>query len=191
MASSAPTSTVVSQAPSGSSSGSGVTSFLSQRAQLERERLERQRKLQGNANTKSQDPDEGDTDDEDERPAKRRHLATSSFAGTQEASNSKQSRPEDQNFWKGELRQTATRFAEPRADGQSTFRLTQVLGQVPQSFGTPIDSSFTFASPSRNLSWLSLLSPLTPWTYHGSTNSSTPRYPSSLLLNLMRTDMRA
>ncbi|TEB20188.1 phospholipase D/nuclease [Coprinellus micaceus] len=129
IASSASTSTVVSQAPSGSSSGSGVTSFLSQRAQLERERLERQRKLQGNVNTKSQKPEDVDTDDEDERPAKRRHLATSSFAGTQEASSSKQTKPQDQNFWKGELRQTATRLAEPRADGQPTFRLTQVLGQ--------------------------------------------------------------
>lgn len=144
IASSASTSTVVSQAPSGSSSGSGVTSFLSQRAQLERERLERQRKLQGNVNTKSQKPEDVDTDDEDERPAKRRHLATSSFAGTQEASSSKQTKPQDQNFWKGELRQTATRLAEPRADGQPTFRLTQVLGQVPQNFGTPIDGSLTF-----------------------------------------------
>ncbi|KAJ3548645.1 hypothetical protein NMY22_g1191 [Coprinellus aureogranulatus] len=127
----ASSSTVSSETASGSSNaGSGVSSFLAQRAQLERERLERQRKLQGNVNKRESEED--DSEEEDERPAKRRQVATSSLTGTQEASSSKPTAPEDQIFWKGELRQTATRFAEPRADGQPTFRLTRVLGQTSE-----------------------------------------------------------
>ncbi|KAJ2931935.1 hypothetical protein H1R20_g5159, partial [Candolleomyces eurysporus] len=127
-----------SQVPQAASSSTGVPSFLAQRAQLEKERLERQKKLQSQSQRVMSkkpesvaDSDAESTEDEDERPSKRRHIASSSFTGTlsQEAGGSKVSQPEDQIFWNGELRQTATQFAEPRADGQPTFRLTQILGQ--------------------------------------------------------------
>ena len=101
------------------------------------------------------DSDAESTEDEDERPSKRRHIASSSFTGTlsQEASSSKlsQPRPEDQTFWNGELRQTATQFAEPRADGSPTFRLTEIIGQVQLTPLESIDYSPLFlASEIRN-----------------------------------------
>lgn len=112
----------------------GPSSFLAERAKLERDRLERQKRLRGEAGLGDPRTDqheaESDTDSDismNERPTKKQHLSSpptplvsagaSSVSGTE-------------IFWDGELRQTATRFAEPRADGQRTFRLTQVLGNV-------------------------------------------------------------
>ncbi|KAF6750434.1 tyrosyl-DNA phosphodiesterase-domain-containing protein [Ephemerocybe angulata] len=152
------------QPPAASSSNGGAASFLAQRAQLERERLERQRRQQGKINTatkpsasEAEDTDAEESEDEDERPAKRRHLASSSFTGklTQEASSSKASLPEDQIFWNGELRQTATQYAEPRGDGLPTFRLTQVLGQkselafaIVSSYALDVPWLYEFFNPS-------------------------------------------
>ncbi|KAG5650353.1 hypothetical protein H0H81_012545 [Sphagnurus paluster] len=133
--------------------GSGVSSFLSERAQMEKERRERQKRLR---------PDSGfDTslrggeDDEGsglkEPPAKRQHISSSHGVRTNNgkshpfASHSQTSRSISQNapanvpmidqvFWNGELRPTATVHAEPRQDRRSTFRLTEILGKVLEAF---------------------------------------------------------
>lgn len=122
--------------------------------------MDRQKKLQSQSQKAMSkkagsiaNSDAESTEDEDERPSKRRHIASSSFTGTlsQEASSSKVSRPEDQTFWNGELRQTATQFAEPRADGLPTFRLSEIIGQVQLTPLTSMDCSPLFlASEIRN-----------------------------------------
>lgn len=119
----------------------GASAFLSERAQLEKARLERQKRLRPEASL--DDNNYGDDSDDDatvrEPPAKRQHLSLSSGSRT----NNDSTRPVsstsngstsqhtiDQVFWDGEFRQTATRHADPRKDGRPTFRLTEVLGQV-------------------------------------------------------------
>ena len=91
-----------------------VSSFLSERAQLEKERRERQKRLRPQT---SYDPTAApDDDDLEVPPAKRQQVSCSPTI--------------EQVFWNGELRQTATQNAEPRKDDQATIRLTDVLGKV-------------------------------------------------------------
>ncbi|KAJ3502585.1 hypothetical protein NLJ89_g8817 [Agrocybe chaxingu] len=118
-----------------------VSAFLSERAQLEKERRERQKRLRPQACTSVEDEDMEDA--EEEPPAKRQQLSSSKFSyvrpngsvpsangGGSDVSNTARSIPTiDQVFWGGELRQTATQHAEPRKDGLPTFRLTEVLGK--------------------------------------------------------------
>jgi tyrosyl-DNA phosphodiesterase-1 len=114
------------------------SSFLSERARLEKERLERQKRLRGEAGLEdmktAKDGPDSETESDtslDGPPAKKQQLSRPSqemavplnLAGTSRSFSSNM-------FWNGELRQTATRFAEPRKDGQPTFRLSQVLGNV-------------------------------------------------------------
>ncbi|TFK36150.1 tyrosyl-DNA phosphodiesterase-domain-containing protein [Crucibulum laeve] len=121
--------------------------FLSERAQLEKERRERQKRLrkqagldddedQPKSNANGADDDE---DDIDKPPAKRQHFSSSSNSRTAyadkrgvsssgTASSSKPTR--EQLFWDGECRQTAAMHAEPRKDGKPTFRLTDILGKT-------------------------------------------------------------
>ncbi|KAG6816178.1 hypothetical protein H0H87_008052 [Tephrocybe sp. NHM501043] len=122
-----------------------TSNFLSERAQLERERRERQKRLRpdtsfGNTNGDDDDGDEGLK----QPPAKRQHISSSygMRVGNNPASSSSQrsvTSPEavpanvptiDQLFWNGELRQTATQHSEPRKDGRPTFRLTEILGKT-------------------------------------------------------------
>ena len=115
----------------------GGSAFLSERAQLEKERRERQKRLRPEAVLDGG----GEISDDDigarEPPAKRQHLSSSSSA----RANNSSTRPTptsstsniptiDRVFWDGEFRQTATQHAEPRKDGRPTFRITEVLGQV-------------------------------------------------------------
>lgn len=118
--------------------GSGVSAFLSERAQMERERRERQKRLRPESNNSTAAQTEGE-DSEDEGPPAKRHQVSSSSssymrpnatASSSKMSNSVRVQSNDHIFWNGELRQTATRHAEPRADGLPTFRLTDVLGKV-------------------------------------------------------------
>ena len=115
-----------------------MSAFLAERAQLEKERRERQKRL------RPPTPEHGSTTEEDdseteEPPAKRHQVSPSNHSRRRSnisgVSSSKLSAPEpvptvEQVFWNGELRQTATMFAEPRRDGAPTFRLTEVLGKV-------------------------------------------------------------
>ncbi len=119
------------------SSKSILSTFLSERAQLEKERRERQKRLRSQAGLPNSD---------DERPAKRHHLFSSSVRSRADRSSSS-TVPSDsarqspatplvvlpdgeELFFEGELRQTATQHGEPRRDGRPTFRLTQILGKV-------------------------------------------------------------
>ena len=124
-----------------------VSSFLSERAQLEKERRERQKRLRPQAS--SSPTAAPDDDDLDEPPAKRHQVScsNSSFkrSNIPHDSSSKKSRELptiEQIFWNGELRQTATQNAEPRKDGQATIRLTDVLGKVKFFFFLVLDPYF-------------------------------------------------
>jgi len=108
-----------------------TSTFLSERALMEKERLERQKRLR---------PDTSFDDKEKAISSKRPHLAETRTNGKAKAtpaasgsfddpSNSKFP-TNDPVFWEGEVRQVANRHAEPRKDGRSTFRLTEVLGKV-------------------------------------------------------------
>jgi len=111
----------------------GLSSFLLERAKLENERLERQKRLRGEVAQAKMKAVEDESDSETERdgsmdgpPSKKQHMSKSS----QKNSNPTSSLNSRQVFWNGELRQTATRHAEQRRDRSPTFKLTQVLGSV-------------------------------------------------------------
>ncbi|KIJ10133.1 hypothetical protein PAXINDRAFT_86497, partial [Paxillus involutus ATCC 200175] len=154
---------------------SGSVPFLSERAQLEKERLERLKCLHNESNDqeagleKSQPP-----------PVKRQHLSSahertdhrinqfpsiitssSSSASLEEKPKAKSSNVTTpvmgQLFWDGELRPTANRHSQPREDGRATFRLTEILGPK-------IDISFAIISSySTSVSWIyEFFDPYTP-----------------------------
>jgi tyrosyl-DNA phosphodiesterase-1 len=134
--------------------------FLSERAQLERERLARQKRLRGDTDdrnpsrgptpsTSTVDSEDYDSDDSDlNKPAaKRQHLATPRQGRTLQQSKSKRlanaisgpSRPsagssastnQPQMFWRGEIRQTANMHVDPKKDTKPTFRLSEIIGEV-------------------------------------------------------------
>ncbi|PPR00298.1 hypothetical protein CVT24_004588 [Panaeolus cyanescens] len=133
-----------------------MSAFMAERALLEKERLARQKRLRPESfSTSNQDDDDEDDEDEydtREPPAKRQNVSScSSFSsrsnirGRSGAQPSQEVPTINQVFWNGELRQTATRYADPRADGKPTFRLTEVLG--PKS-----DLEFAIVS-SYSLDW--------------------------------------
>ena len=135
-------------------------SFLSERAQLEKERLARQKRLRGDASdrnssrgptpsTSTADSEDYESDDGDlEKPlAKRQHLATPRQNRSLQRSKSKQSanvisapsKPstsssistnQPQKFWRGEIRQTANMHVDPKKDTRPTFRLSEIVGEV-------------------------------------------------------------
>ncbi|KAM6493152.1 Tyrosyl-DNA phosphodiesterase domain containing protein [Amanita muscaria] len=135
-----------------------ISSFLSERAQLEKERRERQKRLRG----------KGDSSEE-ESPAKRQRSGSSSVStrtdnspSSTSSSNSTRTTPttahapdssQEQFFFDGELRQTATQHAEPRKDGQPTFRLTEILGKdlsfaILSSYSLDMPWIYQFFDPS-------------------------------------------
>lgn len=160
------TSSVSSTFQSGSSTPSN--SFLSDRAQLERERLARLKRYRG----------EDHEDKPSSLPNKRQYLSTnlertderasampsisssssssSNFEdkGKAKASNAKISSVVDQVFWDGELRPTANLHSEPRQDGKPTFRLSEILGPNSQisfailsSYSTSVSWIYEFFDP--------------------------------------------
>ncbi|KAF9529923.1 tyrosyl-DNA phosphodiesterase-domain-containing protein [Crepidotus variabilis] len=126
-----------------------LNGFLSERAKLERERLERQKRLR--PHSISTIPTEEDSEDDDEPPAKRQNISSSATTSRSSVSGSaaKVDIPTiEQVFWNGELRQTATKNADPRKDGASTFRITEILGKMS-------DLSFAILSSySLDYSWI-------------------------------------
>uniref|UniRef100_A0A8H7XX75 Phospholipase D/nuclease n=1 Tax=Psilocybe cubensis TaxID=181762 RepID=A0A8H7XX75_PSICU len=112
---------------------SPVSTFLSERAQLERERRERQKRLR----PLMEDIPVPEDDSEGEEPPAKRHQVyppsqsnvRSNVSSVNSSRNSSSGSTSEQMFWKGELRQTATMGAEPRKDGKPTFRLTEILGK--------------------------------------------------------------
>ncbi|KAF8800390.1 phospholipase D/nuclease [Phlegmacium glaucopus] len=123
---------IINQLPS----QSVVSSFLSERAQLEKERRERQKRLRPQASFNSIPAPDDDDDDLEEPPAKRHQVSCSNTSSKRSnishdssSKNFHELPTIEQVFWNGELRQTATQYAEPRKDGQATIRLTDVLGK--------------------------------------------------------------
>ncbi|KIJ62339.1 hypothetical protein HYDPIDRAFT_30594 [Hydnomerulius pinastri MD-312] len=153
-----------SESQSGTSTTSGSTSFISERVQLEKER---QARLRG----ENDDDCDGLSEKSQQLPVERPHLSalqertdkrTDQSASTITSSSSSSSLVEKPTtkiinakipvvyrlFWDGELRPTANRHIEPRADGKATFRLTEVLG--PRS-----DISFAIISAyCTSVSWI-------------------------------------
>ncbi|EEB93294.1 hypothetical protein MPER_08073 [Moniliophthora perniciosa FA553] len=118
--------------------------FLSERAQMEKERLKRIRKAKGLPEEEDKPKDVSDDEDEIqiiEPPKKRQRVSSSGNLCTPSNIISSNSSPtsttSDELFWNGEFRPTATAGVEPRKDGKPTFRLTQVLGKktYPDSTG--------------------------------------------------------
>jgi hypothetical protein len=131
--------------------------FLSERAQLEKERLARQKRLRGDtsdrASSRGPTPSTSTADSESDnndlgKPAsKRQHLTTPRQRRTLQQSKSKEStrvingtpKPstssntstnQPQMFWKGEIRQTANMHVDPQKDAKPTFRLSDIIGEV-------------------------------------------------------------
>lgn len=98
---------------------------MSERAKLERARLERQKRLRPEMATEMEGQSDTCEDDEDSGPPAKKHHANPSQVISSPPALLKEPR-----FWDGELRQTATICAEPRKDGLPTFRLTEILGKV-------------------------------------------------------------
>ncbi|KAF8841337.1 phospholipase D/nuclease [Paxillus ammoniavirescens] len=149
---------------SGTSTPSSSVPFLSERAQLEKERLERLKRLRSES-----DDREAGLEKSQPPPVKRQHLSSAhertdrrinQFPSTMSSSSSSASLEEKpkgktsntsvtgQLFWDGELRPTANRHSQPREDGRATFRLTEILGPK-------IDISFAIISSySTSVSWI-------------------------------------
>ena len=95
--------------------------FLSERAQMEAERLARLKRLRPDAEI------------DDERPAKRTSASASSSGSSRRPSPDRQgkgkgkSTVEENRYWKGELRSIANQFAEPGKDTKPTFKLSQII----------------------------------------------------------------
>lgn len=134
----------------GASTSSGSTAFLSERAQLEKERLTRLKRYRGegddheNAGGQSQQPLIKRSHVSSVEPTDRRvnQLQSSSATSSNSSSSSIYGKLDsnttrvqvvpviDQLFWDGELRPTANKHSQPREDGKATFRLFEVLGPV-------------------------------------------------------------
>ncbi|EGN94780.1 hypothetical protein SERLA73DRAFT_171190 [Serpula lacrymans var. lacrymans S7.3] len=125
------------------------SAFLSERAQLEKERLERQKRLRQDA---------GFEDENTAPPAKRQHISSSSRVSTNrraDTSVSASSSSSTSVFWEGELRPVANRHTDPRQDGKPTFRLTEVLGKkseisfaILSSYSLSVSWIYEFFDPS-------------------------------------------
>lgn len=104
-----------------------ATVFLSERAQLEKARLERQKRLRGDIDEEVK---------EDVRPAKRQQLSSSRGTRFNNASNSPIAGPSkaassgEEIFWDGEVRQTGNIYADAKKDTKPNFRLTDIIGDV-------------------------------------------------------------
>jgi tyrosyl-DNA phosphodiesterase-1 len=104
------------------------STFLSQRVQLEKERLARQKRLHPGILGDGYSA-------QDEIVTKQPRLSPTGFAAiSPTVSGGSTVTDETQLFFRGELRQTAVQHAHPRKDGKPTFRLTDVLGKVSSVF---------------------------------------------------------
>ncbi|KIK15083.1 hypothetical protein PISMIDRAFT_336014 [Pisolithus microcarpus 441] len=115
-------------------------SFLSERAQLERERLARLKRARR----------EEEQDELSSLPTKSSSKASSPVNNQNATTTAKpvvSTNPViDQLFWDGELRPTANLHSMPRQDGKPTFRLTEVLGPKSQITFAIISSYSTLVS---------------------------------------------
>lgn len=114
------------------------SSFLTERAQLEKERRERQQRYL-EATGKAKDVNNDDDEIQIVEPSTSQNTKISSPTPIPLT---------EQLFFEGEIRPTATRLAEPRQDRKATFRLTEILG--PKS-----DISFAILSTyAHDIPWI-------------------------------------
>ncbi|EMD34993.1 hypothetical protein CERSUDRAFT_54191, partial [Gelatoporia subvermispora B] len=103
----------------------GSNPFLADRAQLERERLARLKRLRPDAES-----EEGEGDGTQPK-AKRQQVSSRSranrSANASTSSSSGTSASSEQMFWDGELRQIANKHVDPTKETRPTFRLTEIL----------------------------------------------------------------
>ncbi|KAG1744560.1 tyrosyl-DNA phosphodiesterase-domain-containing protein [Suillus paluster] len=136
-----------SEPPSQSSRSTPAASFLSERAQMERERLERLKRVRG------QDADDGGPS------SKRQHVSSSEIRANGRANNPALLNPLYQLLSKcsgmANYAQQPTSIPEPRQDGKPTFRLTEVLGlksdisfAIIASYSTSVSWIYEFFAPS-------------------------------------------
>ncbi|KZT19086.1 phospholipase D/nuclease [Neolentinus lepideus HHB14362 ss-1] len=129
-------------------------SFLSERAQLEKARLERQKRFRGEDASASTAP-----------PTKRQHLSSSHLLAKADttASFARRAAPvaytapsgSEPFFWDGELRQTANKHVDTKKDTRPTFRLSEIIGQkseisfaIVSSYALMLPWIYEFFSPS-------------------------------------------
>ena len=154
-ASRASSSSVQEMTPLASSRPGGA--FLFDRAQMERERLERQKRLRpdvasaptsasASSSTHQDNEEDEDEDAAGTRSAKRQRVSSSSYTQRTNALSSSRtvtpartssgpgrSRNEGEGnelFFEGELRQTANKHVDPAKDTRPLFRLTDILAPV-------------------------------------------------------------
>lgn len=123
--------------------------FLGDRAEMERQRLERQKRQRpGMSNLKNVIPKEEEDDDvviDDDAIRETKRQCVSQLAApayTNASSSSQPSRPtnargqsklqgsREELFYDGELRQTANKHVDPTKDTRPVFRLSEILSQV-------------------------------------------------------------
>ena len=145
---------------SGSSSVQEVTppaptrpgsAFLLDRAQMERERLERQKRLRPDiadpsTSKRSRDVGGDEEDDQEDASAKRQRVSSSLCAlrtnvhsssrtaspvpGSSKSSRTANTQSGESLFFEGELRQTANKHVDAAKDTRPVFRLTDILAPV-------------------------------------------------------------
>ncbi|TRM65778.1 tyrosyl-DNA phosphodiesterase-domain-containing protein [Schizophyllum amplum] len=107
----------------------GASGFLSERAKLEKERLERQRKRRREQGQQSEEEEEGNTSE----PSAKRPRPTPPVQAPPAASSDvsravRSTSSSEEYFWEGAYRPIATKHAVPRKDGKPTFKLSQIIG---------------------------------------------------------------
>ncbi|KAJ3808629.1 tyrosyl-DNA phosphodiesterase-domain-containing protein [Lentinula aff. lateritia] len=177
----------------GEQPSASTNTFLSERAQLEKERRERQkrlRKAQGLSDSDDELRAVSDGEDLGQPNAKRQRLSSSSVSYIGQTnvrtsavpSSSKLGPSQDSFFWDGEWRPTATLGVEPRNDGRSTFRLSEVLGDK-SDIAFAILSSFALDIP-----WIySLFDPSSPVIMVAQPDSSGKASVKNALPNWIKT----
>ncbi|KAL4252985.1 tyrosyl-DNA phosphodiesterase family protein [Abortiporus biennis] len=92
------------------------------RAQLERDRLARQKRLRpdlyANAESKTEDGESDGSDDEDKGRSTKSHLPSQAKPQSQESTL----------YWEGEIRQTANKHVDASKDVKPAFRLSELIG---------------------------------------------------------------
>ncbi|KAL1732021.1 hypothetical protein EV714DRAFT_248198 [Schizophyllum commune] len=108
---------------SGTASTSGPSSWLSERAKMEKERIERQKKRRRDQGQQSEDEDNSNDVDSEEPIAKRQRPTPPAQAVPSVATTSS-----EEYFWEGAYRPITTKHCVPRKDGKLTFRLSEIIG---------------------------------------------------------------
>ncbi|KAI0712722.1 tyrosyl-DNA phosphodiesterase-domain-containing protein [Cerioporus squamosus] len=123
------------QAPPPATTSNPAAAFLSERAKLERERLERLKRTRPDIHRDSTaivvDSDSDSEDDMDQEERARSAKSTRNVPSTSAAANARpaprQTQPAGSVFWDGELRQTANMHVDKQKDTRPVFRLSEII----------------------------------------------------------------